>query len=135
LLSKNAFDFPKNHHLLKKFSADELMGEVVDLIVNERNHIGCPPYGDALSRTDFVRSNHFVAMNKMGNEKYNVGEFSLDGGTIKRYELDFKMYAGIGSDYRSRFSERSVDHSNSQSFSYGDVHLGINAQNIVFDEE
>ncbi len=135
LLSKNAHDFTENHHLLTKFTRDELMSEIVDLVVNERNHIGCPPYGEPLENSSFVDSNHFIDITKKGpSKKYDAGSFKLSDGARKSYDLDFEKYSNIGSAYRASFEKaEGVSHSNSQNFSYENVHLGINSQNIEID--
>jgi len=136
LLSKNAYDLSDKHHLIKKFSREELMSEITDLIVNERNHIGCPPYGEALQQSSFTQSNHFIEIQKNESQKYNKGVFKLMSGEVKSYDLKFDRYSNIGSIYRSYLDRvDAVSHSNSQNFSYENVHLGINAQNIQIGDD
>jgi hypothetical protein len=136
LLSKNAYDFDDNHYAFQHSTKEELMTEIVDLIVNERNHIGCPPYGNALLNSDFTKSNHYINIEaNSGSEKYNSGTFILKNGFKFQSVLDFKKYATIGENYRQYFNQQneSFNYSqdkNAQDYSYADVHLGINAQNI-----
>ena len=137
LLSKNAFDFNENHYLLQKYSKEELMSEIVDLVVNERNHIGCPPYGDALLNSEFVNSNHFIKIESSNKNhgKYDRGSFRTSYKNIFTSDLDFKKYELIGKQYREKLNKVNYEmklekDKNASQYSYEDVHLGINAQNI-----
>lgn len=140
LLGKNAFDFPDGHLLLKDNTREELMTELIDLVINERNHIGCDPYGPKIMNSDFVNSNHFISITKSGNsEKYDTGSIKFGTDGLFKSALDFSYYAKIGARYRLKSdslndSISKVADSNAQDFSYEDVHLGINAQNIKFFE-
>ena len=112
------------------------MSELTDLIVNERNHIGCEPYGNALKKVNFSQGSHFINIQREKSEKYNVGSFKLKDGVVKKYNLDFEKYSAIGASYRDKCNKSdSVRHSNSQNFSYENVHLGINAQNLTHDRQ
>ena len=137
LLSKNAFDFKANHYLLERNSASEVMSEIVDLVVGERNHIGCPPYGLALSKTDFVNSTHYIDISKSvsSDKLYDRGSFIKDDGEIFVSTMDFKRYEAIGKSYRQKSLNDNAEvalkiDNNTSEFGYADVHLGINAQNI-----
>lgn len=137
LVSKNAYDFDKKHYALEKNSKKDLMTDLVDLIVNERNHIGCKPWGDELLKTDFVNSNHYIDIKKSKKDgKYDIGSFKISGNTKPFVsKLDFNKYENIGSTYKSFFESKNKDmyeknDKGSQKFSYQNVHLGINSQNI-----
>jgi ectoine hydroxylase-related dioxygenase (phytanoyl-CoA dioxygenase family) len=138
LLSKNAFDFPDNHLHLINNTREELMREVVDLVVSERNHIGCEPYGNHIMNSDFINSNHFISIAKSDNaEKFDTGSIKYGKNCFFKSVVDFNYYANIGMKYRiesdslNDSTEKFVD-GKAQDFSYEDVHLGINAQNIKF---
>lgn len=139
LLSKNAFDFSDDHYLLKQGNTREgLMREIVDLVVSERNHINCPRYGEALEKHSLTQSAHFIDINKIETgtqadaSRYNVGHLNLGEGARYTSVLDVKHYADIGADFRQVIGNHQKDAADkrSQEYSYGDVHLGINAQNI-----
>jgi hypothetical protein len=137
LLSKNAFDFKDDHYLLQRNSRPELMQEIVDLVVGERNHIGCPPYGSAILDTDFVRSTHFIDITKSlpGSKSYDQGSFAFEDGTKFVSNVDFPHYESIGNNYRRASLDASAavklqTDNNTESYGYANVHLGINAQNI-----
>lgn len=133
LISKNAFDFPPEHETLEKYSREEIMVDLLDLIVNERNHIGCEPWGKYYNSSPLVQTNHYISIDKVGNsEKYNRGAIVLDNGDQFESVIDFEKYATIGREYRQQYSdaEKSSDDTLAQEFSYQDVHLGINSQNI-----
>ncbi|HEU5048623.1 MAG TPA: phytanoyl-CoA dioxygenase family protein [Rickettsiales bacterium] len=140
LLSKNAYEFSDDHYLLKSGNTREsLMREVVDLVVSERNHIACPAYGDAMYEHPFSKGKHFISIDKIqtntpaDESKYNVGSFELEGGERFTSVLDVNHYAAIGAKYRQDAGENQKDKKDilAQQYSYGDVHLGINAQNIT----
>ena len=129
LLSKNAFEFPDDHHLLKTATREDLMREVVDLVVSERNHIGCEPWGKWIYDHPFSKSDNFINIIKPDNcEKYVIGGF----GEFKSF-IDFNHYAAIGKAYREKVGDVPKDAADGQAqgYGYGDVHLGINAQNII----
>ena len=136
LIGKNAFDFPENHYALSHHTKDALMIDLIDLVVNERNHIGCEPWGKALLKTDFIRTTHFIEILKTPNsDKYNLGKVRLESGDLFKSDLDFEHYSKIGKSYREDFENRNssvakVKDIGAQEFSYKDVHLGINSQNI-----
>jgi len=137
LISKNAYDFDEKHYALEDFSRSELMVDLVDLIVNERNHIKCKPWGDELLKTDFVNTNHFINIDKSDiNGQYDLGSFRISG-KLEPFvsKLDFDKYESIGSKYKNFFEKKNVGvneslDNGSQKFSYQNVHLGINSQNI-----
>ena len=136
LLSKNAYDFSDSHPNLQNSSRSELMQEIVDLVVNERNHIGCDPYGNALLETSFTESNHFIKIEKSSNsDRFDKGSFKLKNGELLEFHLDLTKYNAIGRSYRDRINSGNLSDTqqrdkHSQDFSYEDAHLGINAQNI-----
>jgi hypothetical protein len=136
LISRNAFDFPENHYLLKVNTRESLMREIIDLVVAERNHIKCPPYGEALMKTNFVKTNNFIHIESTSSDGiYNLGTILNPAGGEFKSEFDFDYYAKIGSNYRSYFDSlnrnvKGVIDLNSQNYSYADVHLGINSQNL-----
>ena len=133
LISKNAFDFSDNHYSLKNNSRESLMREVVDLVVSERNHIGIAPYGNHIGPIE--NTNNFIKIEKEnGSKEYNKGSFETSKG--KKFEsiMDMDFYANKGQNYRE-FIETGNDTkadrvSSEMDYSYGDVHLGVNAQNI-----
>jgi len=118
LLSKNAFE-------MQHPDAGSMMREVVDLVVSERNHIGCDAYGSHLYDHKFSKTDHFIRMTKNG-DRYTTGAFG-DFFSV----LDEEQYAAIGKAYREKIGEGNVGDKGTQAYSYGDVHLGINAQNIM----
>ena len=144
LLAKNAYEFSDDHYLLKQGNTREsLMREIVDLVVSERNHINCAPYGEALYKHPFSKSKNFISVEKMvtnteaDNSRYNVGSFPLSAKgkcEAERFvsQLDVGFYASIGSKYRSYIGENQKDTGDTwaQAYSYQDVHLGVNSQNI-----
>ena len=136
LISKNANDFADNHYALKDNTRESLMREVVDLVVSERNHIGCPPWGEYID--PIKNSNHFISIEKtLDSEQYNKGSFLTSNGIEFTSILDKKYYANIGKSFREYSDSISNVNSNTTnkeaSYSYQDVHLGINAQNIHKD--
>lgn len=137
LVSKNPYDFPENHYLFERgYTKDGLLREVVDLVVNERNHIGIPAYGDVMKDLPFAKSKHFLKIDKVENGspvRYNRGTLPLPKGKVFTSVLDELHYANIGINYRTRFDSainKSPDPF-SQAFGYGDVHTGINSQRIT----
>ncbi|MGB0637020.1 MAG: hypothetical protein ACPGN6_06395 [Gammaproteobacteria bacterium] len=133
LISKNAFDLPPEHATLKQYSREEVMVDLLDLIVNERNHLGCEPWGKYYDSSSLANTNHYIKIDKVGNsEKFNRGAIVLDNGDQFESVIDFEKYATIGQEYRQRYSgaEKSSGNTLAQGFSYQDVHLGINSQNI-----
>lgn len=111
------------------------MIDLLDLIVNERNHIGCEPWGKELLKTDFVHTTHFIQIDKsQGSLKYDFGSIRLDSGGTFSSILDFSRYSLIGKRYRESFEANNnvdkIKDDSAQEFSYQDTHLGINAQNI-----
>lgn len=133
LISKNAFDLPPEHETLEMFSREEVMVDLLDLIVNERNHIGCEPWGKYYDSSSLANTNHYIKIDKVGeSEKYNRGAIVLDNGDRFESVIDFEKYAAIGKKYRQQYSsaQKSSSDALAQEFSYQDVHLGINCQNI-----
>jgi hypothetical protein len=136
LIGKNAFDFKTNHYALNHYTREALMTDLVDLVVNERNHIGCDPWGKELLKTEFINTTHFIDIKRTQNSvRYDRGEIRLESGGMFSSQLDFDRYSKIGKRYRETFEERNSSIKNtkdagSQEFSYKDVHLGINSQNI-----
>jgi len=136
LISKNAFDFPEKHYLFRDNTRESLMREIIDLVVGERNHIKCPPYGDALIKTNFVKTNNFIRIESTSSDGiYNLGTILNPAGGEFKSEFDFDYYAKIGRDYRSYFSSlnhniKNANDISSQNYSYADVHLGVNSQNL-----
>lgn len=133
LISKNAFDLPGNHELLEKYTRQEIMTDLLDLIVNERNHIGCPPWGSAYEKSKLANSNHYIKIEKVdGSDRYNKSSIYTSEGLIFESKLNFEYYSKLGERYRDRFSGalKASSDSMAQEFSYSDVHLGINCQNI-----
>ena len=104
------------------------MREIVDLVVSERNHIGCEAWGDAIRQHPFSKSRHFINIAKSENSaKFDVGYFT-DFTSV----LDFDRYAKIGKAYREKIGQQQTDKADAlaQNYGYDDVHLGINAQNM-----
>ena len=136
LISKNANDFSDNHYSLKENTRESLMREVVDLVVSERNHIGCPPWGEFIG--PIKDSNHFINIEKTtDSQEYNQGSFRTSQGVEYMSILDKSHYADIGKSFREYSDGISDVNSNTTnkeaSYSYDDVHLGINSQNIDKD--
>lgn len=122
LLAKNAYE---NY----KPDAAKRMHEIIDLVVSERNHIGCDAYGRAIGNHAFSKTKHFIHMWKtvdQNNLRYDAGRF---GDFVSL--LDHERYAKIGKAYRTKIGEGNAGSRTEQTYSYGDVHLGINAQNIL----
>jgi hypothetical protein len=122
LLSENAFE-------TKIAEAPALMREIVDLVVSERNHIGCDAWGSAILNHAFSKSKHFIHIWKNLHDpslRYDAGRFYGS-----EYFLCQEHYAATGKAYREKMgaTEAKTDGA-SQGYSYGDVHLGINAQNV-----
>ena len=134
LISKNAFDLTDDHELLEKNSRNEIMTDLLDLIVNERNHIGCPPWGAEYEVSSLATSNHYIKIEKIDNsESYNKASINTNNGIKFESIVDFDLYSKFGREYRAKFSysnEGAADDKMAQDFSYHDVHLGINCQNI-----
>jgi ectoine hydroxylase-related dioxygenase (phytanoyl-CoA dioxygenase family) len=138
LFSKNAYAFSDDHFLLKQgYTREALMTEIVDLVVSERNHINCPAYGDAMYNHPFSKSKNFITVEKQvtntdsDTSRYNVGSFPLPDGKAFVSKLNVQRYAGIGADYRKNFSnDDGAGDKLSAAYTYGDVHMGVNAQNI-----
>jgi len=130
LLGKNAFDLPDNHVALEKHSRDALMGELVDLVVSERNHIGINSYGEALLNSDFTKTHHFIKMEKSDLDgRWSKGTFKIKNGVEKSYHIDFAKYQAIGSAFGKEEHTNTASKNTAQG-KYGDVHMGINVQNI-----
>lgn len=133
LIAKNSYDLPENHEALERHSRDEIMKDLLDLIVNERNHIGCPPWGQFYENSTLAHSNHYIKISKVdGAAQYNHASIHTSSGLSFESKLNFEYYAKIGEQYRQRYSKsvRSPGDRMAESFSYDDVHLGINSQNI-----
>ena len=136
LISKNAYDFEKNHYSLKNNTKESLMREVIDLVVSERNHIGCEPWGKFIG--PIQESNHYINIEKtIDSDKYNKGSFKTSKGICYESILDVEYYSKTGRAYREYFESISDVKSNTTDkeaeYSYDDVHLGINSQNIDKD--
>lgn len=133
LIGKNAFDFSPNNYLLKHHTKKELMVELLDLITNERNHINCHAWGKELLKTNFIKSPHFIDIKKRkkGNHRYDFAQIKINGKFFSS-SLNFNHYSNIGNRYFKIYNSIGSNNinDNSQSFSYDNVHLGINAQNI-----
>jgi hypothetical protein len=138
LLSKNAYEFSDDHYLLKAgHTRENLMREIVDLVVSERNHIGCPDYGEAMHKHPFSKTKHFISVEKQVTNteadasRYNAGHFPMQNGKKYMSVLDVNRYATIGADYRKNIgNDQGEADKLSAGYSYGDVHMGVNAQNI-----
>jgi hypothetical protein len=146
LLSKNAFEFSDEHYLIKAGNKrEDLMREIVDLAVSERNHIKIDPYGSAIYDHPISKSHHFVEMTKIDDvnskveERVNFGRFACSEKVYKKFgikefssRLDSEHYAEIGRKFRQEHegSAKSREDVYAESYTYGDTHLGINAQNI-----
>ena len=138
LISKNAFDFSDNHYSLKNNTRESLMREVVDLVVSERNHIGTPPWGDYI---DLIKdTNNYINIEKTeGSSEYNKGSFCTSDGYKFISQMDMDFYAKKGKEYREhieKLNPSEADRTNNEMhYSYGDVHLGVNCQNVDKDIE
>lgn len=124
LLAKNAFEMDEDDHPFV------LMREIVDLVVSERNHIGCDAWGAVLLNHPFSKTNHFIDIWKTQQKN----DLRYDAGSIGEFISIFNQesYASIGKAYREKVGAGQADGDKlSQTYSYGDVHLGINAQNIL----
>ena len=133
LIAKNAFDFPGSHELFDTYTREEIMTDLLDLVVNERNHIGCPPWGNEYEKCDLVNSNHYIKIEKTdGSEKYNRASIQAGDDGVFQSTVDFEYYSRLGSEYRSKFADaqKSVKDKHAKEFSCQDVHLGINCQNL-----
>lgn len=146
LLSKNAFEFSDEHYLIKAGNKrEDLMREIVDLAVSERNHIKIDPYGSAIYDHPFSKSQHFVEMTKVDDanskpeERVNFGRFTCSEKVFKKHgiqefssRLNSEHYAEIGRKFRQEHEggAKSSEDVYAESYTYGDTHLGINAQNI-----
>ena len=146
LLSKNAFEFSDDHYLIKSgHSRQELMREVVDLVVSERNHIKIDAYGPAIRNHPLVSSPHFIEISKITDanthesERFNFGRFKCSDKIRQKFgieefssRLDTRRYAEIGRKFRQETNDNDKDSADvyAESYSYEDAHLGINAQNI-----
>lgn len=133
LISKNAYDFSDDHYSLKNNTRESLMREVVDLVVSERNHIGIKPYGNHIGPIE--NTNNFIKIEKTtDSNEYNKGSFTTSKGDKFESIMDMDFYANQGKNYREYIetgNEVKVDRASSEmDYSYGDVHLGVNAQNI-----
>ncbi len=133
LISKNAFDLPAEHESLEKFTRQEIMTDLLDLIVNERNHIGCQPWGAAYEESELSGSNHYIKIEKSdGSDLYNKASGWTSEGLYFECKVDFGRYALLGASYRQKFvgAEKAKNDHMAQAYGYHDVHLGINCQNI-----
>ena len=133
LISKNAFDLASEHELLEKYTREEIMVDLLDLIVNERNHIGCPPWGSEFERNCITDTTHYIKISKsLGSALYDTSKIKLADGSTFTSVVDFEKYASIGKKYREGFegANKNVVDVLAQEFGYKDVHLGINSQNI-----
>jgi len=133
LISKNAFDFSDNHYSLKNNTRESLMREVIDLVVSERNHIGTPPWGDYIGPIE--NTNNYIKIEKTSESKeYNLGSIETSKGFKFSSTMDMNFYAKCGKDYRKyidSLGDKDVNRSrNEMEYSYGDIHLGVNSQNI-----
>ena len=133
LVSKNAFDFSDNHYSLKNNTRESLMREVVDLVVSERNHIGTPPWGDYIGPIE--NTNNYIKIEKTSESKeYNLGSFKTSKGVNFSSTMDMNFYEKCGKDYRKyidSLGDKDINRSgNEMEYSYGDIHLGVNSQNI-----
>ena len=121
------------------------MREILDLVVSERNHIGIKPYGAAIYDHPISKSEHFIAIEQRGQDgaeeskKYNYAHFTFSDALRKRSgqtefssQLDESHYAEIGKKLREgrEAGEKDKGDKYAQSYTYQDVHLGVNAQNI-----
>lgn len=113
----------------------EVFGELLDLIVNERNHIGIEPWGKELLKTDFVNTKHFINIEKTGDSDRWNSALVKDGDYSYSRSVDFNKYVEVAQKYKKMVGINTKDENDvlTQDFSYGDVHLGINALNVVED--
>jgi hypothetical protein len=137
LISQNPYNYAKSHPLLKNNLKEELASRVIDLMVSERNHCKCDPYGRFLINSNFYKynKNHFINVapkNKLN--KFYKGSINLPTNGLFSSEININTYKKVGISHKERFRLRPIKHKESNglatSYFFDDTHLGLMSDQI-----